>query len=64
VIVRVSKFLLLMSMALLASLVSFGNLTDYGSNLAFMQHVFLMDTTCPDALRAQDDVEQRTALMA
>lgn len=63
-IVRVSKLLLLMSKALLLPLVSFGNLTDYGSNLVFVQDVFLMDTTCPDALRAQDDVEQRTALKA
>ncbi|QIE26509.1 hypothetical protein SBC1_42150 (plasmid) [Caballeronia sp. SBC1] len=46
-IVRVSKLLLVMAMALLASLVSFGNLTDYGTNLAFVQHVFLMDTTFP-----------------
>jgi predicted small integral membrane protein len=46
-IVRVSKLLLVMAMALLASLVSFGNLTDYGSNLTFVQHVFLMDTTFP-----------------
>ncbi|WP_436205611.1 DUF2165 family protein [Caballeronia sp. LjRoot31] len=37
-IVRVSKLLL-------ASLVSFGNLTGYGTNLAFVQHVFLMDTS-------------------
>jgi hypothetical protein len=46
-IICVSKLLLVMSMALLASLVSFGNLTDYGSNLAFVQHVFLMDTIFP-----------------
>ncbi|CAN7627871.1 DUF2165 family protein [Caballeronia sp. 15711] len=46
-IVRVSKLLLVMAMALLTSLVSVGNLTDYGSNLAFVQHVFLMDTTFP-----------------
>jgi predicted small integral membrane protein len=47
VITRVSKLLLMMSMALLASLVSFGNLTDYSSNLAFVQHVFSMDTIFP-----------------
>jgi predicted small integral membrane protein len=46
-IVRIAKVLLVMSMALLASLVSFGNLTDYGSNLAFVHHVFLMDTLFP-----------------
>jgi predicted small integral membrane protein len=47
VTVRVCKLLLVMAMALLASLVSFGNLTDYGSNLMFVKHVFLMDTTFP-----------------
>ena len=45
--IRLSKLLLVMSMGLLASLVSFGNLTDYGSNLAFVQHVFAMDTIFP-----------------
>lgn len=44
---RISKLLLVMAMALLASLVSFGNITDYDSNLAFVRHVFLMDTTFP-----------------
>jgi len=34
-------------MALFASLVSFGNITDYGTNFAFVHHVFLMDTTFP-----------------
>jgi predicted small integral membrane protein len=43
-VIRLSKLLLVMSMAILASLVSFGNLTDYGNNLAFVHHVFLMDT--------------------
>jgi predicted small integral membrane protein len=47
VIIRISKLLLVMSMGLLASLVAFGNLTDYGSNFAFVQHVFLMDTIFP-----------------
>jgi predicted small integral membrane protein len=46
-IIRVSKLMLVMSMGLLASLVGFGNLTDYGNNLAFVQHVFLMDTIFP-----------------
>ncbi|MFM0337345.1 DUF2165 family protein [Paraburkholderia fungorum] len=48
-IIRVSKLLLVMSMGLLALLVSFGNITDYGSNLAFVQHVFRMDTIFPDS---------------
>jgi predicted small integral membrane protein len=45
--IRLSKLLLVLSMAFLASLVSFGNITDYGSNLEFVHHVFLMDTTFP-----------------
>ncbi|MCB5363081.1 DUF2165 domain-containing protein [Pusillimonas sp. CC-YST705] len=47
--VRYSKILLLAAIALFASLVAFGNITDYGSNFAFVQHVFLMDTIFPDA---------------
>jgi predicted small integral membrane protein len=49
VTIRISKLLLVMSMGLLALLVSFGNLTDYGSNLVFVQHVFRMDTIFPDS---------------
>lgn len=44
---RIAKLLTVASMALLASLVSFGNLTDYGSNLQFVEHVLRMDTTFP-----------------
>ncbi|SAK77620.1 membrane protein [Caballeronia pedi] len=44
---RLAKLLAVASMALLASLVSFGNLTDYGSNLQFVEHVLRMDTTFP-----------------
>jgi predicted small integral membrane protein len=36
------------SLALFTFLVTFNNLTDYGSNFAFVQHVFSMDTTFPD----------------
>ena len=35
------------SLALFALLVAFGNITDYGSNFAFVQHVLSMDTTFP-----------------
>jgi predicted small integral membrane protein len=44
---RLAKLFAVASMALLASLVSFGNLTDYGSNLQFVEHVLRMDTTFP-----------------
>ncbi len=48
-IVRLSKALLVCAIALFASLVAFGNITDYGSNFAFVRHVFMMDTLFPDA---------------
>jgi predicted small integral membrane protein len=46
--VRLSKIILVAAIALLASLVAFGNLTDYGTNFAFVQHVLQMDTVFPD----------------
>ena len=46
---RWSKILLIAAIALLVSLVAFGNLTDYGSNFAFVHHVLAMDTIFPDA---------------
>ncbi|NCT66961.1 MAG: DUF2165 domain-containing protein [Rhodanobacteraceae bacterium] len=47
-IVRLSKTVLVAAVALYASLVAFGNLTDYGSNFAFVAHVLAMDTVFPD----------------
>lgn len=49
VIVRVSKTVLVAAIALFASLVAFGNITDYGSNFAFVMHVLSMDTIFPDS---------------
>ncbi|QAA93866.1 DUF2165 family protein [Pollutimonas thiosulfatoxidans] len=43
-IIRYSKASLVAAIALFASLVAFGNITDYGSNFAFVRHVLLMDT--------------------
>ncbi|HEJ9097677.1 TPA: DUF2165 family protein [Serratia odorifera] len=48
-IIRLSKALLVCAIALFASLVAFGNITDYGSNFAFVHHVLMMDTLFPDA---------------
>jgi predicted small integral membrane protein len=48
-IIRLSKTLVVAAAALYASLVAFGNITDYGSNLAFVEHVLAMDTIFPDA---------------
>ncbi|AOE86657.1 DUF2165 family protein [Pseudomonas sp. TCU-HL1] len=42
--IRLSKAALVMAMAFFATLVVFNNLTDYGSNFAFVHHVFLMDS--------------------
>lgn len=47
--VRYSKISLVAAIAFFASLVAFGNITDYGSNFAFVQHVLLMDTIFPTA---------------
>ncbi|AGG89857.1 DUF2165 domain-containing protein [Rhodanobacter denitrificans] len=46
---RLSKIALVATIALWLGLVAFGNLTDYGSNLAFVQHVLAMDSIFPDA---------------
>src|SRR6478735_3492682 len=47
-IVRTSKSILVTAVALWVSLVAFGNITDYGTNLAFVNHVLAMDTVFPD----------------
>ncbi|MGA8530216.1 MAG: DUF2165 domain-containing protein [Acidobacteriaceae bacterium] len=44
---RLSKSLLVMAVAFDFTLVVFDNLTDYGSNYAFVHHVLWMDTTFP-----------------
>lgn len=48
-ILRLSKIACVMAVALFASLVAFGNITDYQTNFAFVHHVFAMDTIFPDA---------------
>ncbi|MDV6252782.1 DUF2165 domain-containing protein [Vibrio sp. EA2] len=42
---RIIKTVLVSAVALFALLVAFNNITDYGSNFAFVQHVLTMDTT-------------------
>lgn len=44
---RFSKIVMCLCLAAFAFLVTFGNITDYGSNYAFVQHVLSMDTTFP-----------------
>ena len=48
-VLRASKAIAAAAMGLLVSLVAFGNLTDYDTNFAFVQHVLLMDTIYPNA---------------
>src|SRR5258708_11913731 len=45
--VRVAKATMVAAIALFASLVAFGNLTDYNTNFVFVQHVLSMDTVFP-----------------
>ena len=44
---RLAKLVMTASLAFFALVVAFGNLTDYGSNFAFVQQVLSMDTTFP-----------------
>jgi len=48
-VIRVAKVGVVAAFALHASLVTFGNLTDYGTNFAFVRHVMSMDTIFPDS---------------
>jgi predicted small integral membrane protein len=48
-VLRLSKIALVAAIALFALLVAFDNVTDYGTNLAFVQHVFMMDTVFPNS---------------
>jgi predicted small integral membrane protein len=42
--IRIAKIAMVAAIALFATLVAFGNITDYGTNLAFVQHVLSMDS--------------------
>lgn len=47
--IRLVKILMIAAIGLFASLVTFGSLTDYGINFAFVQHVLSMDTISPSS---------------
>ena len=47
--IRAAKIVLIAAVALIASLVAFGNVTDYGTNFVFVQHVLSMDTILPSS---------------
>ena len=44
---RITKVIMVASLAVFALLVTFDNLTDYDTNYAFVWHVLSMDTTFP-----------------
>lgn len=47
-ILRLSKTLLVLAVALFYTLVVFTNITDYDSNYQFVRHVLMMDSTFPN----------------
>jgi predicted small integral membrane protein len=47
---RLSQTVLVAAVALLLTLLALNNLTDYGSNFSYVEHVLSMDTTFPDNL--------------
>ncbi|MFV0243469.1 MAG: DUF2165 family protein [Qingshengfaniella sp.] len=48
-VLRLSKVAIVAAIAFFASLVAFGNATDYGTNFQFVYHVMSMDTVFPDS---------------
>jgi predicted small integral membrane protein len=46
-LIRIAKTAFVASVAALLTVIVFGNITDYGTNLAFVQHVMAMDTLFP-----------------
>jgi predicted small integral membrane protein len=47
--IRAAKVVLIAAIALFASLVAFGNITDYSTNFVFVQQVLSMDTVFPSS---------------
>lgn len=45
---RLSQIVLVASVAIFLTLLALNNVTDYGSNFQYVEHVLLMDTTFPD----------------
>ena len=45
--IRYTKILMTLALAAFAFMVTFNNITDYGSNYEFVKHVLSMDTTFP-----------------
>ena len=47
IVLRATKIALVGAIALFATIVTFGNLTDYNTNFVFVEHVLSMDTIYP-----------------
>jgi predicted small integral membrane protein len=47
--IRIAKIVMVAAIAFFATLVAFGNVTDYWTNFAFVQHVMSMDTIFPNS---------------
>lgn len=58
--VRAAKIAFVVGFALHASLVVFGNVTDYGTNFEFVRHVLSMDTIFPSSTIAYRAVTNST----
>jgi predicted small integral membrane protein len=61
-IVRLSKALMCLSLALLGLLVAYDNVIDYGTNDAFVHHVLGMDTVFPDSVLRSRAITDPTLL--
>src|SRR5215472_5739663 len=48
-IMRLAKTAMVAAIAVFATLVAFGNITDYDTNLVFVQHVLSMDSVFPNS---------------
>ena len=59
-IARYAKIVMSLALAAFCLLVAFDNITDYGTNYLFVQHVLSMDTTFPgNALMYRVDHQPR-----
>ncbi|HLQ94163.1 MAG TPA: DUF2165 family protein, partial [Xanthobacteraceae bacterium] len=47
--IRAAKAVMVAAVALFATLVAFGNVTDYHTNFEFVQHVLSMDSVFPSS---------------
>jgi predicted small integral membrane protein len=48
-VTRCAKAIICLALGLFCSLVAFNNISDYGTNYTFVQHVLSMDTTFPES---------------